>query len=277
MYFPVAITVLFLIFLVRNVRGNVASKEVLFSLCLFIYSVLLLQQTFPYADLNHFTFGFAPWIPLAFFLVHRLALSAKMEPCSLSIRIAAIAVLALPLFLLFAGRAANQARLLLAFKQAPTGWSIEARSISRLDVAGGQVLFDTGYAQMFKELVEYVRNNTAPSDTVASLPSLVIVNVLSQRLSPTKFVYLWPGYFSPDEIRMTADQMRANLPKLVIISRMPSLPNDILSYEGYSSEYPEIAGVVAELYEPVTKIGCFTVMRPRRAPEDILSTAAAED
>ncbi|RJP16089.1 MAG: hypothetical protein C4520_18920 [Candidatus Abyssobacteria bacterium SURF_5] len=273
LYFPAAITAVFTIFLIRNVKKNAASKEVLFSLCLFVYAVLLFQQTFPYADLNHFTFGFAPWIPLAFFLVHRLIASARIESRLLSIRVAAIAVLAVPLFLLFAGRAVNQARLLLAFKRVPAGWSLESRPISRMDVEGGQIFFDTGYAQMFKELIEYVRANTAPTDTVASLPSLVIVNVLTQRMAPTKFVYLWPGYFSEEEIRMTADQIRTNLPKLVIISRMPSLSNDILSYEGYSSEYPEIAGAVAELYEPVATIGYFTVMRPRRLPGEILSAA----
>lgn len=266
LYFPLPVIVAYAAFLVTSTKKGAPADSHLISICLSIYCVLLLQQTFPYEDLNHFSFGFAPWILLSFFLVYRAAQAGisrnRMLPAWRQSAI--ILVFALPLSFFLMGRAANQARLFMAMKQSARGWWLERRPLSRLDVEGGGMLFDSEYSQMFKTLVEHIETNTKPTDTVAALPSLAIVNFLTQRQAPTKFVYLWPGYFSADEIQRTAQEIRDKQPRYIIVSKMPASPKDILSYAGYEARFPEIANVVSEKYEPETTIGFFTVLRPKK-------------
>jgi hypothetical protein len=266
LYLPLPAIIAYAIFLVTNIKKGTGADRHLISICLSIYCVLLLQQTFPYEDLNHFSFSFAPWIPLCFFLVYRACHAGMSRNGKLPVwrQRAIILAFALPLSFFLMARATNQARLFLAVKQSAKGWSLERRTLSRLDVKGGEMLFDSGYSQMFKALVDHIEENTRPTDTVAALPSLAIVNFFTRRQAPTKFLYLWPGYFSVDEIRRTAQEIREKQPRYIIVSNMPALPNDILSYAGYEAQYPEIAKVVSDLYVPEATIGFFTVLRPKK-------------
>lgn len=264
MLIPPALVACFVLFVVGHARGKNLSKEGLFSLCLFIYSVLLLQQSFPYVDLNHFTFGFAPWIVLCFFLTYRLAvrLQSTME-VSTDGGIFVALIFVIPLFIFLAGRTLGPARLLIKMEQTPGGWSLKWRNNAPLDIQGSEIVFDSNYSQMFSETAKYLKANTLPSDMITGLPSLAIFNVLTERLTPTKFVYMWPEYFSQEEVRRTAEEIRNGKPKYVVISNAPSSPGDVFSYRYYAEEYPEIARTVDELYEPEVSIGIFTIMRQK--------------
>lgn len=264
MFVPPVAIVCYMIFVIAHARGKDLSREGLFSLCLFIFSALLLQQSYPFVDLNHFTFGFAPWIILCFFLAYRLALrlrrDAEESPKGLA---STTLLLVAPLLIFFAGRTLGPARLLVGTEQNLSGWSLKKRDIAYLNVEGSEIIFDAAYSRMFAEVAKYLKANTQPTDKITGLPSLAIFNVLTKRQTPTKFVYMWPGYFSREEVRRTAEEIRGGKPKYVIISNAPSSPGDVFSYRYYAQEYPEIASVVEELYEPEKTIGCFTVMRPK--------------
>lgn len=264
---PAVVVAWYTIFLVLRARGGNLSREDLFSLCLFIFSALLLQQSYPFADLNHFTFGFAPWTILCFFLVHRLALGLRKNAGdSPSIGLAMVRLLFVASLLIFlAGRAIGQMRLLVRAEQNAWGWSLKRRAVASLNVEGSEIVFDADCSRMFGEVAQYLKANTLPTDEITGLPSLAIFNVLTERQTPTKFVYLWPGYYSTEEVLSVAEDIRRGKPKYVVISEAPSSPGDVFSYRYYVREYPEVASVVEETYEPEKTIGYFTVMR--RKPE----------
>lgn len=264
MYLPVVVVAAYAVFFVSHVRENGLTEEALRSLSVLMYASLMLQQTFPYQDLNHFGFGFAPWVALCFFLVHRWAgwLKRKTGLSREDRGLETIFVLALLLF--FLGRAFGPARLLLKTERVAWGWSVERRDVTRLDVDGAGMIFDAGYANMFGQLIRYLKEHTEPDDTIAGLPSLAVVNLLTERLAPTKFVYLWPGYFSQEEVERTAAELRASNPKFVVLSRVPASPHDVLSYQGFAAEYPQIARIVDDNYEPEVSFGCFQVLKRGR-------------
>jgi len=269
MFTPAVVVAWFTIHLLLRDRSGKLSREDLFALCLFIFSALLLQQTYPFADLNHFTFGFAPWMILCFFLVYRLTLGIEKNTPDSSIGLAVVRLLCVASLAIFlAGRAIGTVRLLVRAEQDAWGWSLRKRAVAPLNVEGSEIVFDADYSRMFGEVAQYLTVNTLPTDTITGLPSLAIFNVLTERQTPTKFVYLWPGYYSDEEVLSVAEDIRRGKPKYVVISDVPSSPGDVFSYRYYAEEYPEIASVVEEAYEPEKIIGCFTLMRRKVEPND---------
>ncbi len=105
------------------------------------------------------------------------------------------AILVIPLLFFMSARTINTARLLVNVKRTSSGWALNATDFSALDVEGSETVFDSEYSRMFGEVVKYVRANSQPSDTVAGLPSLAVINFLTERRAPTKFVYMWPDTF----------------------------------------------------------------------------------
>ena len=100
-------------------------------------------------------------------------------------------------------------------------------------------------AQLLREVVDYVRSNSIPGETVAVMPYFPIVNFLSDRRGPHRSSYIvWPIPELPERDRRIIDAMEAIGTRLVIydFGGFPSFP----PFEEYA---PELFSYLVEHFE----------------------------
>lgn len=87
------------------------------------------------------------------------------------------------------------------------------------------------------EMVDYIRTNSDPDDTVLILGAEARINYLARRESPTRFVYQYPitnRYYSNEEMRDEfLSDIRRNKPRLVIDAKS----SKILSWQDYNPDW----------------------------------------
>jgi len=104
------------------------------------------------------------------------------------------------------------------------------------------------------QTVEYILENTAPEDRVLVWGTQTVVNYVSSRESPTRFVHQKPlfraGYASGALSAEFLGDLKANPPKLIINTWLPSTPFVEISPDGEcgppQARYPQSMGPVFE-------------------------------
>ena len=108
--------------------------------------------------------------------------------------------------------------------------------------------------------VDYIVENTAPEDRVLVWGTQTVVNYLSGRESPTRFVHQKPlfraGYASAALSAEFLEGIRTNPPRLIINTWLPSTPFVEISPDGTCgpprARYPESMGAVYDISAAIT-------------------------
>lgn len=115
--------------------------------------------------------------------------------------------------------------------------------------------------------LDFLKANSQPQDEVYVWGTAPLINFLSQRRSPSRFVSnlalisLW----APDRWRQElADTLEAKRPRYIIVIRDDAIPT--VSFTGLDSEqylrvYPALAGVLSRDYVPGVRLGDFMIYR----------------
>ncbi len=116
-------------------------------------------------------------------------------------------------------------------------------------------------------VLDFLKANSRPEDEVYVWGTAPLINFLSQRRTPSRFVSnlalisLW----APDRWRQElADTLEARRPRYIIVVRddaIPAVSFTGLDSEGYLLVYPALAKVLNELYTPDVRLGDFHIYR----------------
>ncbi len=116
-------------------------------------------------------------------------------------------------------------------------------------------------------VLDFLKANSQPQDEVYVWGTAPLINFLSRRSSPSRFVSnlalisLW----APERWRQElADTLEAKRPRYIVVIRDDAIPTVSftgLDSEQYLSVYPALAGVLKRLYQPDVRLGDFMVYR----------------
>ncbi len=100
-------------------------------------------------------------------------------------------------------------------------------------------------SRMLRGVVDYVRANSTPDETVAVMPYFPIVNFLSDRRGPHRSSYIvWPFPELPDRDRRISDAMEAKKTSIVIYNF-----TQFVSFPPFEEYAPELFSYLVEHFE----------------------------
>ncbi len=169
-------------------------------LMLVVFGVMLVALVWLNKPQDYLHLAVLYWPLIALAIVHAHALLAGHRRRA----IAAAVVVAVPLAALLP----YSLRLVL-----------ELRATHSEPVAGARagVFVQPSEARMLSEVVDYVRENTAPDERVAAIPYFPIVNFLAERMGPHRSAYIvWPFPEVPDRDAQVIAAMEETGTDLVI-------------------------------------------------------------
>jgi hypothetical protein len=118
-------------------------------------------------------------------------------------------------------------------------------------------------------VIDYLKDNSAPSDGVYVWGTAPLINFLTQRSNPSRFISNH-GLISPWGPARWRQELISELnrkpPRFIVVERHDEIPLVTLTYddsEQYLKKYPEFASFISGHYEPVNKLYDFEVYRYR--------------
>ncbi len=107
------------------------------------------------------------------------------------------------------------------------------------------------------DVILYIRENTAPADTVLALQDEAYVNFATGRVSPSRYVYLYPlqtpRYTTPQMVTGFLNTLLANPPRLIVDKVDDGIQPD--SFGATSSQITEMASALQSHYTLVKQYG----------------------
>jgi hypothetical protein len=138
---------------------------------------------------------------------------------------------------------------------------------SRLELDRAGIYVQTDDAVRYRRVVDFIRGETGPRDTIFALPSEAELYFLADRANPFKFFNTALGVRSVADLDAVLGVLRCHPPKLIFIN-----PDD--KYNTPASI--RIAAVIRATYDSLPPLPPFEVYRPRpTAPADARSACQA--
>ncbi|MGH7498442.1 MAG: hypothetical protein ACREL3_06275 [Gemmatimonadales bacterium] len=127
---------------------------------------------------------------------------------------------------------------------------------TRLELDRAGIYVETEDAVRYKRVVDFIRAETEPSDTIFALPSEAELYFLAKRTNPFKFFNTALGIRSDADLDSTIQILKCRPPKLIFYN-----PED--KYNTAAST--RIAAIVRATYDSLTPLPPFQVFRRRNA------------
>ncbi len=121
-------------------------------------------------------------------------------------------------------------------------------------------------ADQLDDLVADVRARTRPGEAIVVLPWYPIVYFLAERVNPTKFDWLFPGYLTSDAaVAGFLDEIDRSDTRVVVYS---PISIDGRTDRSLASFAPEIDRYLRRRFQPIRRFGRFWVLTRKDAPRE---------
>jgi hypothetical protein len=117
------------------------------------------------------------------------------------------------------------------------------------------------------EIIDYLKKNSAPDDGVFVWGTAPLINFLSQRSNPSRFVsnFALISSWGPKRWRQELiGELSRKPPRYIVVARHDQILGVTFNYsdsEGCLGKYPELSGFISNRYEPLKNLFDFEVYR----------------
>lgn len=112
-------------------------------------------------------------------------------------------------------------------------------------------------ADWLKRVVDRIKKHTQKGDPILALPLNPIFYFLTDRINPTQYDWILPGMLDKEKESLLVEQLRANIPKMVIFV---DIAIDGKEERRLSSYAPVLFKFIADNYLPLETVGFFQLL-----------------